>query len=94
MEAYSAAYEKARWRGVLEQQADGFDGSRTTYVDGAYVNARLGRKDIAFDYLEKAYKRREWSFAYINVEPRLDPLRNDPRFADLVRRVQTRDRNR
>ena len=90
MQAYRAAYQNSGWQGVLAELAARFDESDAPYFGGVYVNARLGRRDKAFEYLEKAYQRREWPFAYIKVEPRLDPLRGDPRFDDLVRRVESR----
>ncbi len=52
-----------------------------------WLCAALGDRDRAFGFLEKAYQRREGLLASINVEPVLDPLRSDPRFADLVRRI-------
>jgi TolB-like protein/DNA-binding winged helix-turn-helix (wHTH) protein/Flp pilus assembly protein TadD len=47
----------------------------------------LGDKDQAFVWLEKAYQERSNYIAYLKVFPIVDPLRSDPRFADLVRRV-------
>ena len=47
----------------------------------------LGEKDQAFEYLNKAVERREWRIIMLNVDPPLDPLRDDPRFAEIVRRV-------
>ena len=47
----------------------------------------LGDKDQAFAWLEKAYEERSNYVAYLKVFPIVDPLRSDPRFADLVRRV-------
>jgi hypothetical protein len=38
-------------------------------------------------WLEKAYSERSSALAYLKIEPLFDPLRGDPRFADLVRRV-------
>jgi DNA-binding winged helix-turn-helix (wHTH) protein/TolB-like protein/Tfp pilus assembly protein PilF len=89
-QAYRSAYERSGWRGVLEEQAARFDEGNAPYFGGVYANARLGRKDKAFEYLEKAFQRREWPFGYIRVEPRLDPLRDDPRFDAMVRRVERR----
>ncbi len=55
--------------------------------DVAVIHAGLGEKDRAFEWLEKAYAERSGWLAYLNVEPRMDPLRSDERFVDLVRRV-------
>ena len=51
------------------------------------VYAGLGEKDQAFAWLEKAYEERTSRLSYLKVEPLWDPLRSDPRFADLVRRI-------
>lgn len=88
LQGYRTAYRNSGWQGVLMDLDSKFEKSDMTYFGGVYTNIRLGRKDKAYEYLEKAFQRREWPFAYIKVEPRLDPLRNDPRFADLVRRVE------
>ncbi len=53
----------------------------------AYVYAALGEADAAFEWLEKAYERRELTFTWIRVVPSLDPIRSDPRFQDLLRRI-------
>lgn len=52
----------------------------------ALVYAGLGEQDEAFALLEKAYREHFWMMAFLNVDPRLDPLRSDPRFQDLQRR--------
>jgi TolB-like protein/lipopolysaccharide biosynthesis regulator YciM len=53
----------------------------------ALVYAGLDDKDQAFTWLEKAYEERFNRLAYLKVEALWDPLRSDPRFADLLRRV-------
>ena len=53
----------------------------------AMIYAGLGEKDQAFQWLEKSYQAREPKITRIKVEPLLDNLRSDPRFADLVRRI-------
>jgi tetratricopeptide (TPR) repeat protein len=53
----------------------------------ALVYAGLEDKDQAFTWLEEAYEERFNRLAYINVDALWDPLRSDPRFADLLRRV-------
>ncbi len=49
------------------------------------IYASLGEKDQAFEWLEKAYQARDSSM--FMVDPQLDPLRDDPRFQDLLRRM-------
>jgi eukaryotic-like serine/threonine-protein kinase len=53
----------------------------------ARVYVGLGQPDEAFAWLEKAYQERSFWLAFLRVEPQWDPIRQDPRFADLVRRV-------
>ena len=52
-----------------------------------YVYIGLGDKDQAFAWLEKAFDERSNFIAYLKVVPVADPLRSDPRFNDLMRRV-------
>jgi TolB-like protein/DNA-binding winged helix-turn-helix (wHTH) protein/Tfp pilus assembly protein PilF len=53
----------------------------------AWVYAAMGNKDQAFALLEKAYSQHSNVLTALKVEPSYDPLRNDPRFQDLMRRV-------
>jgi TolB-like protein/Tfp pilus assembly protein PilF len=55
----------------------------------AMVNAYLGlgENEEAFAWLEQAYKEQSNMLQFVKVHPYFDPIRSDPRFADLVRRV-------
>jgi TolB-like protein/tetratricopeptide (TPR) repeat protein len=60
------------------------------YVDGhfmAIAYAGLGDKERAFYWLERAFDERAIMLQQVQVEPFLDPLRDDPRFDDLLRRM-------
>jgi eukaryotic-like serine/threonine-protein kinase len=60
------------------------------YVDAflfALIYVGLGDRERTVQYLEKAYAERSSSMPWLRVEPRLDFLRSDPRFKDLLRRV-------
>ena len=56
-------------------------------VELATVSVALGRNDEALDWMEHAFEERRGWLAYLNVHPVVDPLRNEPRFADLVARM-------
>ena len=60
------------------------------YVDPAFIGLiyiGLGEKDEAFKWLWKAFDARSSLMTWLKVEPKFDPLRSDPRFAELMRRV-------
>lgn len=64
--------------------------SKQRYVPAlsfAIVYVGLDEKEQAFLWLEKAYDERTNSLAYPKVQATWDPLRPDPRFADLVSRI-------
>jgi TolB-like protein/DNA-binding winged helix-turn-helix (wHTH) protein/Flp pilus assembly protein TadD len=56
---------------------------------GAFINAYLGLGDYdqAFVWFERAYQEQSNIMQFLKVHPFFDPVRNDPRFVDLVRRV-------
>jgi TolB-like protein/tetratricopeptide (TPR) repeat protein len=62
----------------------------TSYVPtAAFVNAYLGLgdKEQAFAWLERAYQEKSNILQSLKVHPFFDPLRDDPRFVDLLHRV-------
>jgi TolB-like protein/Flp pilus assembly protein TadD len=52
-----------------------------------WIYAALGDKDQAFAWLEKAYEERSDVMTVLEEERAFDPLRSDPRFQDLLRRI-------
>jgi len=52
-----------------------------------WAYAGLGDEEQAFAWLERSFQERRDRMVWLNVDPLLDPLRSDPRFHDLVRRV-------
>jgi TolB-like protein/Tfp pilus assembly protein PilF len=52
-----------------------------------HIYIGLGDRDKAFEWLEKSYLERSNSLLWLGVGPLFDPLRADPRFDDLLRRV-------
>jgi serine/threonine protein kinase/tetratricopeptide (TPR) repeat protein len=63
---------------------------KTKYIANYWVAityAALGDKEAAFAELEKAYKHHDWFLQRLKVDPYMDPLRDDPRFKDLLKRI-------
>src|SRR5579864_9024441 len=64
--------------------------AQSRYVSSLYfaaVYTGLGEKSAALDWLEKAYRERNDRLLYLNVDPMADPLRSEPRFRDLMKRL-------
>jgi TolB-like protein/DNA-binding winged helix-turn-helix (wHTH) protein len=80
---------RAYWRKELEDAKK--LGPRRTYAHMAYhvaaLAARLGEKDYAFQYLQRAFDERSFWMPFLNVDPLFDSLRADPRFRVLLGRI-------
>ena len=66
---------------------------KTTFVPDIYpaaIYVALGEKDHAFQLLDSAYQQRVDRLVYFGVEPMADPIRSDPRFAQLMAKVGPR----
>jgi TolB-like protein len=64
---------------------------KTKYISSywfAIGYAAFGDKDAAFAELEKAFQTRDWFLQRIKVDPFMDPLRDDPRFDAMVKRLK------
>ena len=62
-------------------------GRYVSAVHMAFFHSDLGRADEAFAFLERAVSERDWSLVFLREDPRADAFREDPRFADLCRRI-------
>lgn len=76
--------EALRILGELEERAKTV---RVSPVGMAVIHARLGNHNRAFALLEQAVQQRSPFVLFLKVHPRLDPLRSDPRFTQLLRQV-------
>jgi serine/threonine-protein kinase len=60
---------------------------KATDFELALVHVGLGEKDQVFEWLEKAYIKRDPFLLFLKVDPNFDSLRTDPRFKDLLQRL-------
>ena len=56
-------------------------------MDIALIYSSMNERDKAFEWLEKAYDERTPWLIELNVTPEFEPIRDDPRFQDLLRRI-------
>jgi len=56
-------------------------------METAFAHVGMGNGDLALSSLEQAYEQHSSGLTALKVDPVYDPLRTDPRFQDLLRRV-------
>jgi eukaryotic-like serine/threonine-protein kinase len=91
------AYDVAGYRGAIQEWANEMEHAQAAhrvFLPGnlAEAYAILGDKNRAFYWLEQAYEHREMvsldgGVYFLPAEPMYDPLRSDPRYKDLLRRI-------
>ena len=81
------SFAKGGWQGFLRTITGERRPADLSSSIAARFLAALGENDNAFAELNKAYTNREYFLVWLKVDPRLDSLRADPRFGDLLRRV-------
>jgi TolB-like protein/Flp pilus assembly protein TadD len=83
--AFAGAGEVEKARVTLKQLLE--SGKYYSPAELAILYVALGEREQAFASLEKAYAARDLQLKYLTTEAGYDPIRTDPRFADLIRRV-------
>jgi TolB-like protein/DNA-binding winged helix-turn-helix (wHTH) protein/Tfp pilus assembly protein PilF len=86
--AYAVSGQTAEARKILGELIERSTHAYISPFDIAVVYAGLGDHEQAFAWLEKAYDEQARPMLGLKVNPRLDPLRSDPRFIALVRRMK------
>ena len=92
---YETLYAKSGWQSVLLRnlenlKANDANGSAAYLI--AELSALLGQREQSFLYLNDAVKNRSLQIPNILSDPALNSLRGDPRFAELVGRVESQRR--
>jgi tetratricopeptide (TPR) repeat protein len=91
VEALARGFEAGGYGGALRSVAEMLAArSKTSYVSPWQIGTlftRAGQNDEALDWLERAYQARDQNMPYLGVDPIFDALRDDPRYQDLLRRM-------
>jgi TolB-like protein/predicted Ser/Thr protein kinase len=87
-QAYVARGPAGYWQAALDRAATRPKSiPAQEAVSLAFLYTHLGKHARAIDYLEQAYQEHAGDMLYLRVEPSFDPLRGDPRFQALLRRM-------
>jgi TolB-like protein/Tfp pilus assembly protein PilF len=81
------SFSRGGWTGFLRWRIDDNRDRTGSGFTSALCYAALGDKDKALIALNRAYEDHENAVLLLKVHPLVDPLRSDPRFADLMRRM-------
>ena len=91
LDGYATVYASAgRHQEARALRTELMEASRTndqTFYSLAMVDVALGDHDAAFGWLNRAYEARSANLWLVNAEIKFDPIRKDPRFADLLKRM-------
>jgi TolB-like protein/Tfp pilus assembly protein PilF len=86
-QAYGGAGRRADMQAILRELDEQSDQRYVSPYNLARVHAASGDHDLAFSRLERAWQERNPDLIELVSEPVFDPVRPDPRFTDLLRRV-------
>jgi tetratricopeptide (TPR) repeat protein len=81
------SFARGGWQGFLRAMTGESRPANLPSYRVATFHAALGEKDKAFAELNKAYENREFFIMLLKVDSRLDPLRDDLRFQELLKKV-------
>jgi DNA-binding winged helix-turn-helix (wHTH) protein/TolB-like protein/tetratricopeptide (TPR) repeat protein len=85
--AYGRAGRRQEALAVLSRLDDLARRRHVAPFQRAMIHVGLGDREQAFHFLHQAADQRSWYMSWLKVDPMLDPLRSDPRYAALLRRV-------
>jgi tetratricopeptide (TPR) repeat protein len=79
--------ERAKAEEILESIKSRANSFSSTPIDLALLYDALGKRDEAFSVLEQSFAQHAGDLGYMRTNPKFDNMRSDPRFADLLRRM-------
>lgn len=84
---YAVAGKRGEARAILKELDELQTRQYVSSLEIALIYIGLEEREQSFAWLEKAYHEQAWALGFLKVEPVFDPLRSDPRFTELMRRV-------
>src|SRR2546425_4285120 len=88
VEPERAAYDTSGYRGLLKYRLEGMKLRPTSPYDVAQTYARLGERDQALEWLERAFQQRDSRLVFLKVGPAFESMRSDAKIPKLVRSLK------
>jgi len=85
--AYASAGNTVRAKELLRALRGEPPGAYVSPYSIAVIDAALGEKDEAFQWLDRALQQGDGQITDLALDPEVDPLRSDPRFRPLLQRL-------
>jgi TolB-like protein/Tfp pilus assembly protein PilF len=90
-DALTKSYAESGWAAALRRATEvalaAHGGEPGVAYEAAWNYAMAGDRALALDWLERSYADREPNMPYIGIDPVFDPLRSEPRFQALLRKM-------
>jgi TolB-like protein/DNA-binding winged helix-turn-helix (wHTH) protein/Tfp pilus assembly protein PilF len=86
--ALAAAGRQTEARKILRRFEERSERAFVPAYNLAIIHIALHEEDRAMKYVQQAYEHHDWALIVLAVEPRLDPLRGDPRFQEILATVK------
>jgi len=88
--AYSLAVagQRREARQILRRLEERSTSAFVPAYNFAVIHIALNEEALAMRYMQQAYENRDWALLVLAVEPRLDPLRTDPRFQEISAKLK------
>jgi tetratricopeptide (TPR) repeat protein len=86
--ALAAAGRQTEARKILRRLEERSERAFVPAYNLAIIHIALNEKEVAMRYMQQAYEHRDWALVVLAVEPRLDPLRRDPRLQAILAKLR------
>lgn len=84
---YLASGSRSQAEAVYDELSSRWNQEYVPPTTLSFLSAALGRSDEAFEWLERAYDERDMLMTWVKLLPHFDPLRDDPRFTLVLKRM-------
>jgi Flp pilus assembly protein TadD len=82
--------KKSEAKAAIDKLTKPADSKYVSSYGVSLIYIALGDNQNANQWLERAYQERDENFIHLKVDPRLDPIRGEPRFQELLQRLNLR----